>query len=112
VATILGGNCSASPPSGSGSRFPPSPSIFQVVPASAWSGGDLRYIYPASSGAGEFSAAWNQLAAGAIPVYGIYEFFGSLFGNASNAPDAVNYFAFSLQPKSFGKTGEPAQILT
>jgi hypothetical protein len=110
-STFLQGNCSAQFPStssSSGSQFappPPPPSIFRVDPPSTWSsetaGAGLNYIYPLSSGSGESGEAGLQLAASLIPVYGIYEFFGSLFGNVGNMPDAVNYFAFSLQPKFF-----------
>lgn len=105
-SNFLQGNCSASYPSG-GSTFSATPA-FEVVPASEWefnSGNaqiDLSYIYPVTSGALEAGLAWEQFAASAIPVYGLYEFIGSFFGDVGNMPAAENYFVFSSTPASLG----------
>jgi hypothetical protein len=112
-STFLQGNCSAQlyPASPGTSGYAPPPSVYQVAPASYWAQGNLSYIYPLSSGQGESGEAGGELAASAIPVYGIYEFFGSLFGNAGNMPDAVNAFVFGLQPKYFGNPASMAKFM-
>jgi hypothetical protein len=109
----VNGGCSATTPSSSsssGSTFgppPTAPTNYQVQPASGWSSGTLSELFPISSGEGEAGGAFKDLAAGVIPVVGIVDLIGTIFGNVGNAPDAVNYFQFSLQSKYFG---DPASL--